>query len=105
MSARYGMGRVSSDRHIGCMPAAPTDATVAPDRQAPGRRSGLGTVEDVRVCDLAVAISEAQRRKIDEMEWLIEDIRENGAASTREEAEQRAVPSFPADAVTECDPD
>ena len=62
-------------------------------------------VEDVRVCDLAVAISEAQRREIDEMEWLIDDIRDNGAASTRAEAEERPVPKFPADAVTECDPD
>ena len=62
-------------------------------------------VDDVRVCELAVAISEAQRREIDEMEWLIEDIRENGTASTREEADARPVPTFPADAVTECDPD
>lgn len=68
-------------------------------------RSERFNVEDVRVCDLAVAISEAQRREIDEMEWLIEDIRENGAASTREDADQRPVPHFPADAVTECDPD
>ena len=68
-------------------------------------RSERFNVDDVRVCELAVAISEAQRREIDEMEWLIADIRENGAASTREEAEQRPVPSFPADAVTECNPD
>lgn len=68
-------------------------------------RSERFNVEDVRVCELAVAISEAQRREIDEMEWLIEDIRENGTASTQEEAEQRSVPSFPADAVTECNPD
>jgi uncharacterized protein (DUF305 family) len=62
-------------------------------------------VEDGRVCELAVAISEAQRREIDEMEWLIEDIRENGPASTRAEIEARPVPEFPADAVTECNPD
>lgn len=68
-------------------------------------RSERFNVEDVRVCELAVEISEAQRREIDEMEWLIEDIRENGTVSTREEAEQRPVPSFPADAVTECNPD
>lgn len=68
-------------------------------------RSERFNVDDVRVCDLAVAISEAQRREIDEMEWLIEDIRENGTASTRAEAEQRPVPSFPAEAETECDPD
>jgi hypothetical protein len=62
-------------------------------------------VEDGRVCELAVAISEAQRREIDEMEWLIEDIRENGPASTRAEIEARPVPEFPADAVNECNPD
>lgn len=62
-------------------------------------------VDDVRVCDLAVAISEAQRREIDEMDWLIEDIRKNGPASTREEAQERPVPTYQADAVTECDPD
>lgn len=67
-------------------------------------RSERFNVDDVRVCDLAVAISEAQRKEIDEMEWLIEDIRENGVASTREEAEQRPVPVFPADAETECEP-
>ena len=68
-------------------------------------RSERFNVDDVRVCELAVAISEAQRREIDEMEWLIEDIRENGTASTREEAEQRPVPSFPADAARECNSD
>lgn len=58
-------------------------------------------VEDVRVCDLAVEISEAQRREILEMEWLIDDINENGAASTRAEARQRPVPEYdePADLV------
>ncbi len=68
-------------------------------------RSERFDVEDVRVCELAVAISEAQRREIEEMEWLIEDIRANGAASTRAEAEQRPVPTFEADAETVCDPD
>ncbi|MFP5321964.1 MAG: DUF305 domain-containing protein [Acidimicrobiia bacterium] len=62
-------------------------------------------VDDVRVCELAVSISEAQRREIDEMEWLIEDIRENGAASTPEEARERPVPTYQVDAATECDPD
>src|SRR3546814_7982777 len=49
-------------------------------------RSERFTADDVRVCELAVEISEAQRREIEEMEWLIGDINENGAASTREEA-------------------
>ena len=68
-------------------------------------RSERFNVEDVRVCELAVEISEAQRREIDEMEWLIEDIRKNGTASTRTEADARPVPTFQVDAVTECEPD
>lgn len=62
-------------------------------------RSERFDVEDVRVCDLAVEISEAQRREILEMDWLIDDIDENGAASTRAEAKERPVPVFeePAD--------
>lgn len=60
------------------------------------------TVDDYRVCELAVEISESQRREIDEMDWLIEDIRDNGAASTRAEAEQRPVPAFEGDAVRQC---
>ncbi len=54
-------------------------------------RSGI---EDVRVRELADEIIEAQRREIAEMEWLIEDIRENGAAETPDEAEARPVPEF-----------
>ena len=55
--------------------------------------------EDIRVCELAVEISEAQRREITEMDWLIRDIEENGPATTAAEAESRAVPEFgePAD--------
>lgn len=61
-------------------------------------------VDDARVCDLAVDISEAQRREILEMDWLIDDIEENGPASTREEAEQRPVPTYEVDANLVCDP-
>jgi hypothetical protein len=57
---------------------------------------------DVRVCELAVEIIEAQQREIAEMEWLIRDIEENGPATTPEEAEARAVPEFPAEALREC---
>ncbi len=35
-------------------------------------------IEDMRVRKLADEIIEAQRREIKEMEWLINDIRENG---------------------------
>ena len=58
--------------------------------------------DDVRVCRLAVAISEAQRREILEMDWLIEDIRENGVASTPEEAAARPVPDFDRAALRDC---
>ena len=58
--------------------------------------------DDVRECDLAVAISEAQRREILEMDWLIEDIAENGAATTREEANTRPVPDFDRPADRQC---
>jgi hypothetical protein len=61
-------------------------------------------VDDHRVCELAVEISEAQRREIDEMDWLIEDIRRNGPASTRAEADARPVPAFDGNAARECDP-
>lgn len=49
---------------------------------------------DVRVCRLAAQISEAQRREIREMDWLIDDIEKNGAASTAVEADSRPVPDF-----------
>lgn len=65
-------------------------------------RSGL---EDVRVCELAVEISEAQRREIDEMNWLIQDIEDNGPATTAEEASARPVPSFDASADRQCPTD
>ncbi len=67
-------------------------------------RSERADIDDVRVCELAVEISEAQRREIDEMDWLIEDIQENGVASTVEEAEARPVPDFSVDAQRECPP-
>jgi hypothetical protein len=58
--------------------------------------------EDIRVCELAVEISEAQRREIDEMDWLIRDIEENGPATTVAEAEARAVPEFGEPAERTC---
>jgi len=51
-------------------------------------------IEDVRVCKLAVEITEAQRREIAEMEWLIEDIDRNGTAASAAQAEERPVPEF-----------
>jgi hypothetical protein len=67
-------------------------------------RSERFDVGDVRVCELAVEISEAQRREILEMEWLIDDIRANGAASTPAEARERPVPDFDVSADRVCEP-
>lgn len=53
-------------------------------------------ISDVRVRKLADEIIKAQRIEIDEMKWLIEDIEQNGPATTAEEAEQRPVPEFEA---------
>lgn len=65
-------------------------------------RSERFNVTDVRVCELAVEISEAQRREILEMDWLINDIRENGSAATPAEAEARSVPDFTRPADRDC---
>jgi hypothetical protein len=65
-------------------------------------RSERFNSDDIRVCELAVGISEAQRREILEMDWLIDDIGDNGAASTPAEARARPVPEFDVDADREC---
>jgi hypothetical protein len=65
-------------------------------------RSERAQLSDLRVCDLAVGISEAQRREIQEMDWLINDIQENGVAGSAEEAAARPVPDFPAQADRTC---
>jgi hypothetical protein len=65
-------------------------------------RSERAEISDLRVCELAVEISEAQRREILEMEWLIDDIGRNGAAATRAEAEARPVPDFDVRADRQC---
>lgn len=65
-------------------------------------RAERSELADVRVCELAVEISEAQRREIDEMHWLISDIEANGPATTPEEAEARAVPDFEGVAERQC---
>lgn len=51
-------------------------------------------ITDSRVRDLADRIIEAQRREIKEMEWLINDIKANGVANSKAEAEARPVPAF-----------
>jgi hypothetical protein len=59
-------------------------------------------IEDVRVCELAVEIIEAQRREISEMAWLIDDIDQNGAAATPAEATRRPVPEFEGTSTRSC---
>ncbi|MGB7417133.1 MAG: DUF305 domain-containing protein [Thermosynechococcaceae cyanobacterium] len=51
-------------------------------------------IKDGRVRELADEIIKAQRREINEMEWLISDIRENGVAKTPTEVEVRPLPDF-----------
>ena len=56
--------------------------------------SERANIEDVRVRELANDIIRAQRREIDEMTWLIDDIAENGPAVTETEATGRPLPEF-----------
>ena len=65
-------------------------------------RSERAQIQDLRVCELAVGISEAQRREILEMDWLINDIAENGIAATASDAADRPVPNFSRAAEREC---
>lgn len=51
-------------------------------------------IDEVRVRKLADEIIAAQRREIKEMDWLVQDIEENGPATTEEEARERPVPKF-----------
>ena len=56
--------------------------------------SERSNLQDLRVIELADEITKAQCKEILEMQWLIEDISENGLAETEEEAEARPVPDF-----------
>ena len=51
-------------------------------------------IEDLRVRELADGIIRAQRREIKEMDWLIEDIRNNGPATTAAQVDERPLPEF-----------
>ncbi|GGI07205.1 DUF305 domain-containing protein [Egicoccus halophilus] len=68
-------------------------------------RSERAGLEDVRVCELAIEISEAQRREIFEMDWLIEDIERHGIAATADEATQRPLPPYREPAERSCPTD
>lgn len=51
-------------------------------------------IDDLRVRELSEEIIRAQRREIAEMDWLIDDIADNGEATTKAEASARPVPDF-----------
>ena len=51
-------------------------------------------IKDIRVRKLADEIIKAQRREIMEMEWLINDIKENGLVETEDERKNRPLPKF-----------
>jgi len=59
-------------------------------------------IKDVRVCELTTEIIKAQRREIDEMQWLIQDINENGYLTDKDKAKERQVPEFEGTAIREC---
>ncbi len=59
-------------------------------------------IDDARVCELAKGIIEAQKREIAEMDWLINDIAENGKATTAGEAADRPIPDFSGEAIRTC---
>lgn len=50
-------------------------------------------LRDYRVCQLANGIIAAQQKEIKDMEWLLEDIAENGLARTEVEARDRPLPN------------
>ncbi len=56
--------------------------------------SERASIDDVRVKELANSIIKAQRREIKEMQWLLDDIGENGKVATEQEAQERPVPEF-----------
>lgn len=58
-------------------------------------------IDDLRVCELANEIIKAQREEIAEMDWLIDDIAENGEATTQAEVEARPTPTFTSENVRE----
>ena len=65
-------------------------------------RSARADIDDVRVCELAASIIEAQKREIREMQWLIDDIEQNGEALTAEQARSRQVPEFEVSDLLDC---
>jgi hypothetical protein len=95
-------GGVALDRSQATVDDSSFMSAMIPHHSLAITRSERFQNEDVRVCELAVEISEAQRREILEMDWLIDDIEANGAAVTPTEAQARAVPDFAVAADRQC---
>jgi ABC-type multidrug transport system fused ATPase/permease subunit len=93
---------VSLDRSQVTVDDVSFNSAMIPHHSMAITRAERARIEDVRVCELAVEISEAQRREILEMEWLIDDIRRNGVATTPADAEGRPVPAFAVAADRNC---
>ncbi|MFW2513288.1 DUF305 domain-containing protein [Demequina sp. SO4-13] len=102
ISALVLAGGIALDRSQATVDDTSYMSAMIPHHSLAITRSERANLDDVRVCELAVEISEAQRREIFEMDWLIEDIAENGIASTAAEAEARAVPDYTEPALRDC---
>lgn len=98
------VGAVSLDRTQATVQDNSFLSAMIPHHSVAILRSERADLADFRVCELAVAISEAQRREIAEMEWLIEDIDRNGVATTASEAQERPVPEFAGTSLRNCPP-
>ena len=61
---------------------------------SPGRGRPRYLEIGIRVLELAHEIITSQQREIAEMNWLIDDIGENGLARTESDASARLVPDF-----------
>ena len=96
-------GGIAPDRSQATVDDSDFMSAMIPHHSLAITRSERATITDVRACELAVEISEAQRREILEMEWLIDDIARHGEAVTAEEADARAVPDFTRAALRECE--
>lgn len=102
VSALLLAGGVALDRTQATVQDASFMSGMIPHHSLAITRSERADLTDVRVCELAVEISEAQRREIFEMDWLIRDIEENGEATTAAEAAERPIPEFDESAEREC---
>lgn len=97
----FGLG-VALDRSQATVEDTGFLSAMIPHHSLAITRSERANIEDVRVCELAFEISEAQRREIDEMDWLLQDIALNGLAETPEEAVARPIPEFKVSPVRSC---